>query len=82
MSTTTDDLNSFHQFATGIVSKGQTDLTLAELVEHWQQAKERASANESIRQSLAEFESGQGEPVKEFLGKMKSKYDLTLDSDN
>jgi len=82
MSTTTDDLNSFHQFATGIVSDGQTDLTLAELVEHWQQSKERASANESIRQSMAEFESGQGEPVREFLGKMKSKYDLTLDSNS
>ncbi|MDB2686017.1 hypothetical protein N9Y42_02295 [Mariniblastus sp.] len=80
MTTAIEDLNNFRQFATSIVSNGQTELTLADLVKHWQQAKKRDSANESICQSLAEFEAGQGEPVREFLDKIKSKYDLTLDS--
>lgn len=45
-----------------------------------EQSKERAAANESILQSLSEFEAGQGEPVREFLDNMKTKYNLTLDS--
>ena len=51
MSITTDDLKRFHEFAVSMVSRGKTELTLAELVAHWQQAQERASANESIKQS-------------------------------
>jgi len=82
MAITTNDLNSFHQFAVSIVAQGQTDLTLAELVERWQQAQERQSANESIRQSLAEFADGQGEPAQEFIDRMKSKHKLTLDADH
>lgn len=80
MSITTDDLKSFHQYAVNMVTRGQTELTLAELVAHWQQSQERAAANESIRQSLEEYESGQGQPVREFLGEMKSKHDLTLEN--
>jgi len=80
MSISTDDLNSFHQFATSIVTRGQTTLTLSELVDHWQQSKEREATNQSIRQSLAEFESGQGQPVEEFLDEIKSKHNLSLDS--
>lgn len=80
MSITTDDLNNFHQFATNMVASEQGQLTLPELVQHWQQSKERAAANKSIRQSLAEFEAGEGEPVRDFLDKMSSKYDLSLDS--
>ena len=80
MPITTDDLNSFHHFAITMVTKGQAPLTLAELVEHWQRDQELAAANASISQSLAEFEARQGEPVREFLDKMKSKYNLTLDS--
>ena len=82
MPVTTDDLNSFHHFAITMVTKGQAPLTLAELVEHWEQEQELAAGNASIRQSLAEFKTGQGEPVREFLGKMKSKYNLTLDSND
>lgn len=82
MPITTDDLNRFHEFAVSMVSRGQTELTLAELVAHWQQAQERASANESIKQSLAEFEAGQGQPAREFLAEMKNKYNLTPDSNH
>ena len=82
MPITTDDLNRFHEFAVSMVSRGQTELTLAELVAHWQQAQERASANESIKQSLAEFETGQGQPAREFLAVMKNKYNLTPDSNH
>ena len=83
MSITTDDLKSFHEYAVSMVTRGQTELTLAELVAHWQQSKEqqsqeRSAANESIQQSLEEFASGQGQPVREFLGEMKSKHNLTL----
>ena len=82
MPITTDDLNRFHEFAVSMVSHGQTELTLAELVAHCQHAQERASANESIKQSLAEFETGQGQPAREFLAEMKNKYNLTPDSNH
>ena len=80
MAITTNDLNSFHQFAVSLVAQGQDNLTLPELVERWQRAQERQSANESIRQSLAEFADGQGEPAREFLDKMRNKHNLTLDT--
>ena len=79
MSITTDGLNRFHEFAVSMVSRRQTELTLAELVVCWQQAQERVSANKSVKQSLAELEAGQGQPAREFLAEMKSKYKLTPD---
>ena len=82
MPLTNDDLQNFYQFALGAIKTDDNAASLRELADKWDAQRERTSANESIRQSLAEFEAGQGEPVRDFLGRMKSKYNLTLDSNS
>jgi len=77
MSITNDELNSFHQFALAVIQEQGKDLTLESLVSQWRNSQERRETNEAISQSLAEFESGQGRPVKEFLDEMKTKHDFS-----
>ena len=76
MSLTSDELNSFHQFALAAIRDAENDATLEELLSKWRAAKERHETNDSIRQSLSEFESGQGRPVDQFMNEMKSKHQL------
>ena len=75
MQTSHDDLNKFHAFAT-VAIRNDATLSVEELVTLWRRSNEREAANDSIRQSLAEFDAGAGIPIDEFLNSMKSKHNL------
>ena len=80
MPLTNDDLQSFHQFALAEIRDDSINATLEELVSKWRASKERRETNESILQSLAEIDAGEGKPAEQFLSEMESKHNLTMES--
>lgn len=79
MSITNDDLNNFHQFALN-AREQHTDATIEQLLAQWRATRERAEANESIRQGLTEMEAGEGQPLDEFVAEMNKKHNLSMEA--
>ncbi len=79
MATTTDDLNSFYQFALDAHQRNNC-ATIEQILVQWRNVKERADVNEAIRGGLREIEDGGGKHAGEFLAEMDARYDLSLDS--
>lgn len=76
MPTTIDDLQDFYEFAAKAIAADKHVGSMLELVRKWRAMKERASVNEAIRISHAEFAAGDGRPADEFLAEMRAKHNL------
>lgn len=79
MATTTDDLNSFYQFALDAHQRNNC-ATIEQILVQWRNVKVRGEINEAIRDGLREIEEGGGKLVDEFLAETDAKYDLSLDT--
>jgi len=80
MPLTNDELQSFYQFALGIIDTDEQADSLQDLVSKWDAQRERESVNEAIRKGHAEILAGGGRPYDEFRSEMKSKQGQSSES--
>lgn len=85
MPTSTQELQSFQQYAAARIQNGGAKLELDDLLEEW---KHLNSSSENLQQdapavkaSLRDFESGEtGVPAESVIADLKAKYNLTAES--
>ena len=79
MSTASDQLAAFLQFAHQKVDAGEAE-TLEELFDLWRlehpTPEEHAEVHEAIRQGLADIEAGRYRPADEVMTELRAKYNL------
>jgi predicted transcriptional regulator len=75
MAVTRQDLDDFHQFATGILAQG-VPRSITELAAQWQAARERQQVNAAIRAGLADIDAGRVQDFDEFEQEMRTKYGI------
>ena len=80
MPLTNDELQSFYQFALGIINTDEQADSLQDLVSKWDAQRERKSVNEAIRKGHAEILAGGGRTYDEFRSEMKSKQGQSSES--
>ena len=85
MPTSTQELQSFQQYAAARIQNGGAKLELDELLEEW---KHLNSSSQNLQQdalavkaSLRDFERGEtGVPAESVIAELKAKYYLTAES--
>jgi len=79
MSTASDQLAAFQQFAVQKVGAGEAE-TLEELFDLWRiehpTAEEQGEIHAAIRQGLADIEAGHYRPADEVMQELRAKYNL------
>lgn len=84
MSTTQDQLDSFHRFASEKLNNGGSEMSLQELYRLWRienpSTDERAAVADIISQGDADIESGNYRPLDEFMDEFRSKNDIPQDA--
>lgn len=63
MSSTREDLDSFHQFAAQRLVSGESAASLEDLFIEWHDGRSRGEINQAIRQGLADVDAGRYEPA-------------------
>jgi hypothetical protein len=58
MTVNQNDLDSFHDFATNLLSDSESTLSLEEVVKKWRAERELSAAIESVRRGIADAEAG------------------------
>jgi hypothetical protein len=62
MTVTEADIQAFAEFVRQRTSRGEAELTIAELAAQWQATREREEVNSAIRESLNDIAAGRTEP--------------------
>ena len=77
MSTTLQELNSFHQFALESLRGRSEQIPLEQLLETWRATKEREEVNAAIREGLAHIEAGRLRPAAEDKEEFRKKHGIS-----
>jgi hypothetical protein len=65
MSVNQDDLDSFHDFATNLLSDSGSTLSLEEMIKKWRDERELSATIASVRRGIADVEEGR---LRDFAG--------------
>ena len=73
------ELEAFHQFATGILESAETDITFDELVDCWKSAALRPEDVEAVREALQDLEAGEvGQDFGEFMREFRERHGIPV----
>jgi hypothetical protein len=84
MGITRDEIDSFHEFATGQLDKSGAEMTFAELYEMWRityPAPDELSENiAAIKAAIRDMENGdRGMPIDDHIREMRKKHSISDD---
>ncbi|MCH8044914.1 MAG: hypothetical protein IID44_14470 [Planctomycetes bacterium] len=74
MAVTELDLQSFAAFVREQATSGP-DLSITELAQEWDAARQRDEVKAAIREGLADIEAGRTRPAREFMAEVREKLD-------
>ena len=74
MSTSQEQLDDFHRFASARLKSGGTELTIDDLLIEWDSTRNRDEINQAIREGLADIEAGRTRPAAEVTEELRRKY--------
>lgn len=74
MSSTREDLDSFHQFAAERLASGKSAASLDDLFTEWHDRRARSEINQAIRQGLADVDAGRYEPADEAMETIRQQF--------
>jgi hypothetical protein len=74
MSSTREDLDSFHHFAAERLAGGESPASLDELFMEWHDSRSRDEINEAIRRGLADVEAGRHEPAERAMESIRQRF--------
>lgn len=76
MALTHQQLADFHAFAVTKLESGSAE-TLQDLIDEWTAAREHEQSVAAIRESVAQYEAGQGMSVKQAFDEIRAKLGLS-----
>ena len=74
MSSTREDLESFHQFAAARLTSGASASSLDDLFMEWRDLHAREEINRAIRQGLADADAGRSTPADEAMETIRQQF--------
>jgi hypothetical protein len=74
MSTTREDLDSFHKFAAQRLAAGDSAVSLDDLFTEWNDARLRDEISEAIRRGLADVDAGRHQPADAAMETIRQKF--------
>jgi predicted transcriptional regulator len=74
MSSTRDDLHSFHQFVEERLAANDAVASLDELFTQWHDRQCRSDVNDAIRRGLADVEAGRFVPADQAMEKIRQQF--------
>lgn len=74
MATTSEELESFHQYAARRLKDAGSELSLDDLLTEWADSRDREAINEAIRRGLADVDAGRHEPADEAMEKIRREF--------
>lgn len=77
MSSTRDDLDSFHHFAVERLASGGSPASLDELFMEWSDSRSRDEVNDAIRRGLADIEAGRHQPANDAMESIRQQFGLS-----
>lgn len=72
MSVTKEDLHNFQQFADEKLANGAVE-SLQNILDEWNARREREQSIAGIRESIAQYDAGEGLPVDKAFGEVRKK---------
>lgn len=75
MAITRDELESFHQFATGHLNKSAEDLTLEECLRLWRVRREEAETVEAVIAGVADIAAGRYHTADEVDAEIRRRFE-------
>ncbi len=79
--TVLQDIDSFHQYARAIVTRGEGDFTIDDLYEQWRTERFSDEDLKAIQASLMDLEAGEkGMPFEEFMKEFAERHGLSRSS--
>jgi len=76
MPVTLEELESFHQYASGRLKDGTAAPSLDELFMEWADRRDRSTINDAIRRGLADVDAGRYEPAADAMRKIRHEFGL------
>ena len=76
MSTTRNQVDSFHQFAIQRLENGGGEPSFSDLLLDWDSATNREDINAAIREGIADVNAGRTRPACEVTEELRTKYDI------
>ena len=74
MSTTLDELESFHQYAARRLKDGGSEPSLDELMMEWADSRDRGAVNEAIRHGIADVDAGRHQPADQVMEQIRCEF--------
>ncbi len=74
MSSTREDLDSFHQFAADRLTGGESTASLGELFMQWHDSRSRDEINDAIRRGLDDVDAGRYRPADESIESIRQQF--------
>ena len=74
MTTTREELESFHQFAAKRLAIGAAEPSFDELLIEWQDLQDREAINEAIRRGIADLDAGRHEPAEQVMAALREEF--------
>ena len=71
------DLDSFHHFATHLLSHAERDLSLEELINKWRAEREHSETVDSVRRGVADAEAGRMHDLADVDAKIRAELGFT-----
>jgi hypothetical protein len=80
MPLTPADIADFSQFAREQIHNGGSQLSLSQLAQRWEAARERAAVVAAIREGLDDIEAGRTQDAFEALEELRKKHNIARDA--
>lgn len=77
MSTSLEELESFHEYAAGRLAEGASQASLDELLMEWQDRRDGEAINAAIRRGLADVDAGRYEPAEQSIQALGREFGLS-----
>lgn len=76
MSTTIEELESFHQYAALRLKENGTEPSLDELLMDWADTRDREAVNDAIRRGIADVDAGRHQPADQVMEQIRRELRL------